>query len=120
MLIRGISPKMERLRIFLGCSSKGAKRSARDMSRFSTERIVEAPKQSDIVSLKFVRPNVAIVESLQTVSGFQKVLPGTSADAEGRLRTRLLQVLVKDGGEWKIAAYHNVDVKSGVEVPEPK
>ena len=34
------------------------------------------------------------------------------------LRTRLLQVLVKDGGEWKIAAYHNVDVKSGVEVPE--
>jgi hypothetical protein len=90
------------------------------MSRFSTERIVEAPKQSDIVSLKFVRPNVAIVESLQTVSGFQKVLPGTSADAEGRLRTRLLQVLVKDGGEWKIAAYHNVDVKSGVEVPEPK
>jgi hypothetical protein len=36
------------------------------------------------------------------------------------LRTRLLQVLVKDGGEWKIAAYHNVDVKSGVEVPEPQ
>ena len=34
------------------------------------------------------------------------------------LRTRLLQVLVKDGGEWKIAAYHNVDVKSGVEGPE--
>jgi hypothetical protein len=33
---------------------------------------------------------------------------------------RLLQVQVKDGGEWKIAAYHNVDVKSGVEVPEPQ
>ncbi len=77
-------------------------------------------KQSDIVSLRFVRPDVAIVESLQTVSGFQKLLPGTSADANGRLRTRLLQVLVKNGGEWKIAAYHNVDVKSGVEVPEPK
>ncbi len=27
---------------------------------------------------------------------------------------------MKDGGEWKIAAYHNVDVKSGVEVPEPQ
>jgi hypothetical protein len=36
------------------------------------------------------------------------------------LRTRLLQVLAKDGSEWKIAAYHNVDVKSGVEVPEPQ
>ncbi len=77
-------------------------------------------KQSDIVSLKFVRPDVAIVESLQTVSGFQKLLPGTSADAKGRLRTRLLQVLVKDGGEWKIATYHNVDVKSGIQAPEPQ
>jgi hypothetical protein len=27
---------------------------------------------------------------------------------------------VKDGGEWKIAAYHNVDVKSGVQAPEPQ
>ena len=77
-------------------------------------------KQLDLVSLKFVCPNVAIVETLQTVMGFQKLLPGTSADTKGRLRTRLLQVLVKDGGEWKIAAYHNVDVKSGVEVPEPQ
>ena len=77
-------------------------------------------KQLDIVSLRFVRLDVAIVESLQTVSGFQKLLPGTSADAKGRLRTRLLQVLVKDGGEWKIAAYHNVDVKSGVQTPEPQ
>jgi uncharacterized protein (TIGR02246 family) len=59
-------------------------------------------KQSDIASLRFVRPDVAIVESLQTVSGFQKLLPGTSADAKGRLRTRLLQVLVKDGGNGKL------------------
>jgi uncharacterized protein (TIGR02246 family) len=56
-------------------------------------------KQEDIVSLKFVRPDVAIVETLQTVTGFQKLLPGTTADAKGRLRTRLLQVLVKHGGE---------------------
>ena len=53
-----------------------------------------------------LRPDVAIVETLQTVTGFQKLLPGTSADAKGRLRARLLQVLVKGGGEWKIAAYH--------------
>jgi uncharacterized protein (TIGR02246 family) len=77
-------------------------------------------KQLDVVSLKFVRPDVAIVETLQTVTGFQKLLPGTSADAKGRLRTRLLQVLVKDGGAWKIAAYHNVDVKGGVAAPEPR
>ncbi|HYK23080.1 MAG TPA: hypothetical protein VEU75_00285, partial [Candidatus Acidoferrum sp.] len=46
--------------------------------------------------------------------------PAQAADAKGRLRARLLQVLVKDGGEWKIATYHNVDVKEGVAVPEPR
>jgi uncharacterized protein (TIGR02246 family) len=77
-------------------------------------------KHEDIVSIRFVRPDVAIVETLQTVTGFQALLPGTTADAKGRLRTRLLQVLVKDGGDWKIAAYHNVDVKAGVSLPEPQ
>ena len=66
------------------------------------------------------RSDVAIVETLQTITGYQKFLPGTSADAKGRLRTRLLQVLVKDGDEWKIAAYHNVDVKAGTSAPEPQ
>jgi uncharacterized protein (TIGR02246 family) len=77
-------------------------------------------KHDDIVSIRFVRPDVAIVETLQAVTGFQALLPGTTADAKGRLRTRLLQVLVKDGGDWKIAAYHNVDVKAGVSLPEPQ
>jgi uncharacterized protein (TIGR02246 family) len=77
-------------------------------------------KQEDIVSIKFWRPDVAIVETLQTVSGIQKFFPGTTPDAKGRLRTRLLQVMVKDDGEWKIAVYHNVDVKPGVSVPEPQ
>jgi hypothetical protein len=30
-------------------------------------------------------------------------------DSNGRLRTRLLQVLKKDGAEWKIVVDHNVD-----------
>ena len=77
-------------------------------------------KQEDIVSIRFVRPDVAIVDSLQTITGYQKLLRGTTADAKGRMHTRLLQVMVKDGGEWKIAAYHNVDVKAGVSVSEPE
>jgi uncharacterized protein (TIGR02246 family) len=77
-------------------------------------------KQEDIVSIRFLRPDVAVVETLQTVSGIKTLFPGTSADAKGRLRTRLLQVLVKDGGEWKVAVYHNVDVKPGVSTPEPQ
>ena len=76
--------------------------------------------RQDVVSLKFVRPDAGIVETLQTITGYQKLLPGTSADAKGRLRTRLLQVLVKNGGEWEIASYHNVDVKPGTIVPDPQ
>ena len=40
-------------------------------------------KHEDIVLLKFVRPDVAIVETLETITGYQKLLPGTSADAMG-------------------------------------
>ena len=76
--------------------------------------------RQDIVSLKFVQPDVAVVEMLTAVTGFQKLSPGTSVDDKGRLRTRLLQVIVKDKGEWKIVAYHNVDVKSDVPAPDPQ
>ena len=76
--------------------------------------------KQDIISLKFVRPDVAVVEVLTSLTGFQKLSPGTSADDKGRLRTRLLQVIVKDGGEWKIVAYHNTDVKSDVLAPDPQ
>ena len=73
----------------------------------------------DVVSLQFPRPDVAVVEVLTSVTGFEKLAPGLAPDAKGRLRTRLLQVLVKDKGEWKIVAYHNVDVKAQTAVPEP-
>jgi len=73
----------------------------------------------DIVSLQFLRPDVALVEVLTSVTGFQKLAPGLVTDAKGRLRTRLLQVLVKDKGEWKIVTYHNVDVKTQTPVSEP-
>lgn len=74
----------------------------------------------DIVSIQFVRPDVAVVEVLTAVTGIKKLSPGTNTDKKGRLRTRLLQVLVKNGGEWKITDYHNTDIKAGVPVPDPQ
>jgi uncharacterized protein (TIGR02246 family) len=76
--------------------------------------------KQDIVSLKFIRTDVAVVEVLTSVTGLEKLPAGTQTDDKGRLRTRLLQVMVKDGGKWKIAAYHNTDVKSDVQVPDPQ
>ena len=78
--------------------------------------------KQEVVTLRFIRPDVAIAETLTWVSGFSKAgpPPGTLVDANGRLHTRLLQVLKKDGAEWKIVVYHNVDVKPGVPLPEPR
>ncbi len=73
-----------------------------------------------IVSLIFVRQDVAILETLTLINGFSKDGPpkGVNLDEKGRLITRLLQVIVKDGIEWKIVSYHNVDIKPGIPVPE--
>jgi uncharacterized protein (TIGR02246 family) len=70
----------------------------------------------EVVSLQFIHPGTAVVETLSRVSGCPGAgaLPGVHIDAAGRLHTRLLQVLVKDADDWKIVAYHNVDVKAGV------
>jgi len=78
--------------------------------------------QQDVVSIKFIRTDVAVVETLTWVSGFSKagLPPGMLADSKGRLRSRLLQVMQKDGNEWKTVAYHNVDVKPGIPSPEPQ
>lgn len=83
---------------------------------------LEITLQQDIVSAKFVRADVAVVETLTWVSGFPKAgpPPGTHIDPKGRLCTRLLQVMVRDAGKWRIASYHNTDVKPGTSVPEPK
>jgi uncharacterized protein (TIGR02246 family) len=76
--------------------------------------------EQNIVSLRFVGPGVAIVETLTCVSGFPKEgpSPGTHLDNKGCLNTRLLQVMAKFQNDWKIIAYHNVDLKPGASVPK--
>jgi len=65
--------------------------------------------KQDIVSLKFVRPDVAVVEVLTSVTGIQKLSPGTNTDDKGRLRTRLLQVIAKDGGAARVNNFETHD-----------
>jgi len=76
--------------------------------------------RQDIVSLRFFTPDVAVVEVLTAVTGVTHPRPGMTFDQHGRLRTRLLQVLARQRGEWKVVAYHNVDVKPGVPIPDPR
>lgn len=62
--------------------------------------------------IRFIRPDVAIADVTTELSGLQgRTPPGVKATADGRIRTRLQEVFVKDQGRWQIASYHNVDVK---------
>ena len=76
--------------------------------------------KQDVVSLRFVRADIAIVETVTTVNGAVQSPVGITRDDKGRIRTRLLQVVVKQRGAWQIVTYHNVDVKPGIPFPEPK
>ena len=83
------------------------------------EVFLNTTMEQKIVDIQFVRPDVAIVETLIRVSGIAKPipLPGVFVDDYGCLHTRLCQVMVKESSGWKIAAYHNVDIKAGIPVP---
>jgi uncharacterized protein (TIGR02246 family) len=78
--------------------------------------------QQEVVSFRFLRPDVAVAETLTWISGFPKdgYPKGVHIDSKGRLHTRLLQVFQKESGDWKIVVYHNVDLKQDAPVPGHK
>ncbi len=63
-----------------------------------------------IERLRFPEPNLVLVELLTTLTGFRALPPGITATAEGRLVTRMLEVLTKRDGHWLITACHNTAV----------
>lgn len=61
--------------------------------------------------IRYVRPDVAIVDLSTVVSHLQGLPPGVKAATDGNIHTRLQQVLVKNSNVWTVTSYHNVDVK---------
>jgi uncharacterized protein (TIGR02246 family) len=61
-----------------------------------------------IRKLRFVRPDVAIVDVSTKVGGSALRPQGVQLGPDGELRSCLLMVLLKEAGAWSIAAYHNV------------
>ena len=59
--------------------------------------------------LAFVRPDVAVVDTVTEVRGYQGLPPGVQS-IDGALRTRLEQVMVHEAGAWRVAAFHNVTI----------
>ena len=62
-----------------------------------------------ITNLALVRPDVAIVDTLAELSGFKHLPPGSEA-VDGVMKTRLEQVMLWEGGRWRVASFHNVPV----------
>ena len=73
-----------------------------------------------LVRMHFPVDEVAVVETLITVTGLNKSGPFNMiyTDKEGRMFTRLIQVMVQKMSRWEIVSYHNVDIKEGIAIPE--
>lgn len=64
-----------------------------------------------IRQLRFASPDVAIVDIDNEMHGVKTMPAGVTVPANGIVRTQLMEVFVRHGGQWWIEAFHNVDVK---------
>jgi uncharacterized protein (TIGR02246 family) len=78
--------------------------------------------EQEIVAITLVRPDVAIVDTLTKLVDAPHRPPGIEL-IDGAVRSRMEQVMVKDGSEWKVASFHNVAVNpafaNGAPSPRP-
>jgi uncharacterized protein (TIGR02246 family) len=68
-------------------------------------------KQHAIRRVRFVTPDVAVVDIDNEVHGVRAMPGGIVVPSDGVVKTQLMEVLVRRQGRWWIEAYHNVDVK---------
>lgn len=68
-------------------------------------------KHHQIRRVRFVTPDVAIVDIDNEVRGVKAMPAGISVPPDGVVKTQLMEVFARRGGRWWIEAYHNVDTK---------
>ncbi len=68
--------------------------------------------------IAFIRDDVAVVDTLTSLEGVAHLPPGF-APGDGAPNARLQQVLVKEQGGWRVAAFHNVFVNPAFQGPPP-
>ena len=69
-------------------------------------------KHHTIRRIRFVTPDVAIVDIDNEVRGVKAMPGGIVVPPDGIIRTQLMEVFVRRDGRWWIEAYHNVDLKA--------
>jgi uncharacterized protein (TIGR02246 family) len=68
-------------------------------------------KHHAIRRIRFVTPDVAIVDIDNEVRGVTAMPAGIPVPPDGIIRTQLMEVFVRRGDQWWVEAYHNVDTK---------
>ncbi|MEO7026711.1 MAG: SgcJ/EcaC family oxidoreductase [Caulobacteraceae bacterium] len=68
--------------------------------------------------IAFIRDDVAVVDTLTRLEGVAHLPPGFAPGGEAPT-SRLQQVLVKEDGAWRVAAFHNVFVNPAFQGPPP-
>ncbi len=68
-------------------------------------------KHHSIRRMRFITPEVAIVDIDNEVRGVKAMPPGIAVPADGVVKTQLMEVFVRRDGAWWVEAYHNVDLK---------
>lgn len=61
--------------------------------------------------IRFVTPDVAIVDIDNEVRGVKTLPAGIPVPTDGVLKTQLMEVFARRNGAWWVEAYHNVDLK---------
>ncbi len=71
-----------------------------------------------IERIAYLRDDVAVVDTLATLEDVAHLPPGF-APGGGEPTSRLQQVLVREAGGWRVAAFHNVFVNPAFQGPPP-
>jgi uncharacterized protein (TIGR02246 family) len=69
-------------------------------------------KHHAIRRIRFVTPDVAIVDIDNEVRGVKAMPAGIRVPPDGVVKTQLMEVFVRRDDRWWIEAYHNVDTKA--------
>ena len=68
-------------------------------------------KNHAIRRIRFITPDVAIVDIDNEVRGVKTMPAGIPVPPNGVVKTQLMEVFVRRGERWWLEAYHNVDTK---------
>lgn len=104
----GVSPDIVFTNV-VGMFSVGAEAFTAQHAHIFATVYKDSQLAQEVVHIVMATDDVAVVDTLTSVTGFHRLPPGAEAIG-GAFRTRLQQVLVRRDGVWRVQAFHNVPV----------